>query len=1052
MNVSRETSLSDLLSSMATKLRFDKNTFSGSENISGLTISAASLILLSINRAHRSPVLVIIDPSSLSERLYLSCYNLTPAESTYYPESRSGDMEIPGFNLENERYRTESINFFRQKKPGLVFATSGSANEPTIDKVSDEEPSFELKIGININREKLIETLTSWGYEHSDRTETPKSFSARGGILDIFLPYAASPIRVEFFGNTIESLRIFNPRSQRTIKTLDHIEILPPPVKTTSIQNKISLISYLENNFIIIQLNESSGLLSIQINDNSDSSLNLHCKKINLLNNNVDSSSTPLDYILKTTKPDNVFLFSDNLNDKSIIDKHKLENIYKINNTLESGFYSKDMGLCCLSSSELKNQKPVLNTRWSVNTVSDIPQKEFSSLEDLDWGDYLVHQDFGVGLYHGLETILTQDNINQECIKIEYADRANLYIPVDKFNRVHKMIATGDKEPALSTLNSPKWKRQKQQAKDSAKTVVRELVSLYTSRNIKRGFKYNINNSFMHELKASFPYEETLGQKAAIDAVTTDMENEFPVDRLICGDVGFGKTEVALRAALKAIISGKKVLFLTPTTILADQHYISTKGRLGPLGVRVEMLSRFKTKKEQQEILERMFTGSADLVIGTHRLLSQDVNFPNLGLLIIDEEHRFGVKHKESLRQLRATIDVLTLTATPIPRTLQHSLLGIRDISLISTPPKTRRPIKTFVQYFNWKNIKPVINNELIRGGQVYFLHNDIASIPFILKNLVKLFPNHIVGVAHGKMSAKDLESTVLSFFDGTIDILLCTTIIESGLDVANANTIVINNAQNFGLSQLYQIRGRVGRSYNQAYCYLLLPQGKTIGKNAHKRLKAIEQFTSLGSGYDISLKDLEIRGAGNLFGYKQSGNMAAVGFEMYCKLLQEAVDESTGIGNAIKPTPKISIPIDAMLDNKYVALVQDRLYFYQQLSEANNVDSVDKIEEELLDRFSKLPESAKNLMYITKLRISFTGTSVTSVSIIGSELKLMLSDFLPFSSVQELITAVEEKMTINNFIHHFSPSKNGFKISVNTDNLKHSLRALKIFVELFSK
>jgi len=1052
MNVSRETPLSALLSSIATELSFDKNSLSENGNISGLTVSAASLILLSINRMYGDSFLVVSGSSVLAERLYLSCYNLVPTISAYYPESRSGDMEIPGFNLENERYRTESINFFRQKKPGLVFATQGSSNELTIDNMSEKEPSFELKIGVNIAREKLTETLSGWGYEHSDRTETPKSFSARGGILDIFLPYAASPIRIEFFGNTIESLRIFNPRSQRTIKTIGHIEILSPPGKTTSVNDKISLINYLKNNFTIIKMEENSGLLSFRINENIESDLSLNCKKINLSKDKTHNASAPLDYILKTTKPDNVFLFSDNPNDKTIINKYKLKNINKINNTLESGFYSKNMGLCCLSSSELKSQKPVLSTRWSIDTVSEIPQKEFSSLEDLDWGDYLVHQDFGIGLYRGLETILTQDNINQECIKIEYADRANVYIPVEKFNRVHKMIATGDKEPTLSTLNSPKWKRQKQLAKDSAKAVVQELVSLYTSRNIKRGFKYNINNSFMQELESSFSYEETPGQTAAIDAVTTDMENEFPVDRLICGDVGFGKTEVALRAALKAIISGKKVLFLTPTTILADQHYISTKGRLGPLGVRVEMLSRFKTKKEQQEILERMFTGSADLVIGTHRLLSKDVNFPDLGLLIIDEEHRFGVKHKERLRQLRSTIDVLTLTATPIPRTLQHSLLGIRDISLISTPPKTRRPIKTFVQYFNWKNIKPVINNELMRGGQVYFLHNDIASIPFIFKNLVKLFPIHVVGVAHGKMNTKDLESTVLSFFDGAIDILLCTTIIESGLDVANANTIVINNAQNFGLSQLYQIRGRVGRSYNQAYCYLLLPHGKTIGKNAHKRLKAIEQFTSLGSGYDISLKDLEIRGAGNLFGYKQSGNMAAVGFEMYCKLLQEAVDESTGSANAIKPPPKISIPIDAMLDNKYVALVQDRLYFYQQLSEVNNAKAIDKIEEELLDRFGKLPESAKNLMYITKLRTSFTGTSVISVSVIGSELKILLSDFLPFSLVQELIATVEEKMVINNFNHHFSQSATGFKISVNADNLKHSLKALELFVGLFSK
>ena len=1052
MNVSRETSLSSLLTRIANDLNINKDILNTNRTFSGLSHSAASLILLSINSSLGGPALVIFNTDALAEKIYLACYNLISDKLAYFPQTTPNEMSISGFNLENERYRSEAFNLFRNNTPGLVFASSASANELSIDEATREEKSFFLKVNEDPNRQDLLNALNDWGYEQTDHTETPKTFSTRGGILDIFLLYAANPTRIEFFGNTIDSIRIFNPRSQRTIKNINHIEILPPPSKNNSIPDKISLIKFLGNTFNLIQLYENSGFLSIHFNKDHGNDINLNCKNINISERRAPSNNVSLASILTKTKPNSVFLFSDSLNSKTLLKKYNLENFSTIHGIFEKSFYSKEMNLCCLSLSDLNRQKPVLRSRWTVDSFAEIPQKEFSSLEDLDWGDYLVHQDFGIGLYRGLDTIVTQDSVNQECIKIEYADNANVYVPVDKFNRIHRMIITGEKEPTLSTLNRPKWNRQKQTAKDSAKTIVKDLVNLYSSRNRKRRFKYNNNNGFMRELETSFPYEETPGQKSAIEAVESDMEKEFPVDRLICGDVGFGKTEVALRAALKAIVSGKKVLFLTPTTILADQHFISTTGRLGPLGVQVELLSRFKTKKQQQEVLEKMLTGKVDLVIGTHRLLSQDVNFPDLGLLIIDEEHRFGVKHKERLRHLRDTVDVLTLTATPIPRTLQQSLLGIRDISRISTPPKTRRPIKTFVQYFNWNNINSIINNELMRGGQIYFLHNDILSIPFIYKKLIELFPNHLTGVAHGRMNSKDLERTVLSFFAGDIDILLCTTIIESGLDVANANTIIINNAQNFGLSQLYQIRGRVGRSYRQAYCYLLLPRGKTIGESAHKRLKAIEHFTSLGSSYDISLKDLEIRGAGNLFGYKQSGNIAAVGFEMYCKLLQEAVDESLGKNDELFQPPKISIPLNSILDGSYVSLVQDRLYFYQQLSNASNVDAVNNIEDELLDRFGKLPESAKNLIYVTRLRVRLTETAITYVSVIGFDLKVKLADFSPFSSVQELLYTIEEKMSLNNFNYLFAPSKVGFTISVKADNLNHSLKALELFVELFSK
>ncbi|NHZ84574.1 MAG: DEAD/DEAH box helicase [Planctomycetia bacterium] len=1051
MNVSRETSLSYLLSGMATNLNIDENVSNLNTIVSGLTHSAASLLLLSINHVYSKPFLVVLENSLLAEKLYLTCYNLVPDKTAFFPESPSKNMDLPGFNLENDRYRSEAVNFFRKNKSSFVFTSSTAADELSIDKLAKEDASFVLKVNEAPDRHLLLNTLNRWGYEQTDHTETPKTFSVRGGILDIFLPYATNPTRIEFFGNTIESIRVFNPRSQRTIKNINRIEILSPPNKNISAPNKISLLNYVGKAFNVVYLYDESGLLSLRLNKNCENDINLNCKNIKLSDEDISDNNISLESVLNITTPNNIFLFADNINSKSILDKHGRENFMVIQNTLETSFYSKKMNLCCLSLSELNNQKPVHNTRWTVDSVAEIPQKEFSSLKDLDWGDYLVHQDFGIGLYRGLKTLLTHDKVNQECIKIEYADNANIYVPIDKFNRVHRMLVTGDKEPTLSTLNGPKWTRQKQMAKESAKVVVQDLMNLYTSRNKERGFKYSNNNGLMQALAASFPYEETLGQKFAIESVISDMEKEFPVDRLICGDVGFGKTEVALRAILKAIISDKKVLFLTPTTILADQHFITTRGRLEPLGVNVDLLSRFKTKKQQQEILVKMLTGNTDLVVGTHRLLSQDVNFPDLGLLIIDEEHRFGVKHKEKLRRLRSSIDVLTLTATPIPRTLQQSLLGIRDISRISTPPKTRRPIKTFVQYFNWDNIKKVVNNELLRNGQIYFLHNDISSIPFILKKLIEFFPNHVTGVAHGKMKTRDLESTVLSFFAGNIDILLCTTIIESGLDVSNANTIIINNAQNFGLSQLYQIRGRVGRSNRQAYCYLLLPHRKTIGKSAHKRLKAIEHFTSLGSGYDISLKDLEIRGAGNLFGYKQSGNIAAVGFEMYCKLLQEAVDESIG-NTPAQLVPKISMPLNAMLDSSYVSLVQDRLYFYQQLSEARDIDSVNRVEAELLDRFGRLPESAKNIMHITKLRVRLTGTAVTYVSIIGSDLTIRLTDFSPFQSAQELFKAVGEKLTIYNFNYQFAPSNDSFSISIKAKDLNHSLKALELLVTLFSK
>lgn len=1046
MNVSRETTLPKVLDRFCRSLNFTEDTLYDNISFTGLTRPALGLFILSLYKSVNKTLFLIYDENQTAERLYTDCLNLSPKYVCFFPDSSPNQIDIEGFNLENERYRSEVVNLLRSSKSGIVFTSKDAAKALTIDHEKNVEAGIQIKTGLKIGYQKLVNKLMQWGYEATDHTETPKTFSTRGGILDVFLLYSAHPIRIEFFGDEVESIRIFNPSSQRTIKNIDFVEILPPPIVSGAENNKISLLDLFGDH--PVHVSEQDGLYNVLIGQ-GEKTVDLNCKNISFDGTIGNSDQITLEEAYSGVGNGNTFIFSGNREPKEV-EIHNIEKHYTVKLPLSTCFYSSYVGIFSLSLSELNHQTPVFNSRWTIEDISDIPQKDFSSLDTLSWGDYLVHQDFGVGLYRGLERIKTHDGVEQEFIKIEYADHANIYVPVEKFNRVHKMIKTGNNEPTMSTLNSPKWGKQKQTAKNSAKEVAHDLIKLYTSRNRERGFKYDSNNNFMRELQLSFPYDETPGQITAIGDVISDMESLHSVDRLICGDVGFGKTEVALRAALKSIISGKKVLFLTPTTILADQHYISTKARLDPLGVKVELLSRFKTKKQQREILEKMLTGSTDLVIGTHRLLSQDVNFPDLGLLIVDEEHRFGVRHKEKLRQLRTTVDVITLTATPIPRTLQQSLLGIRDISHINTPPKTRRPIKTFVQYIDWNNIKNIIAVELSRGGQVYFLHNNIASIPFILKKLINLFPDCTIGVAHGKLDTRKLERTVLAFFDGKINILLCTTIIESGLDVANANTIIINNAQNFGLSQLYQIRGRVGRSYQQAYCYLLLPKGKTIGADARKRLKAIEQYTSLGSGYEISMKDLEIRGAGNLFGYKQSGHIAKVGFEMYCKLLQEAVDETIG-NTAKKQPPKISVSINALLEDSYIELVQDRLYFYQQLSEATSIDKIDNIEEELKDRFGRLPEAAQNLLKISKLRIKLTGTAIDSVSVIGSELKIYLSDYSPYKSIDVLITNVSSKLELNNLVYHFAPKKDVLAITVSTDSIDKAIKSIDLFVELFS-
>jgi transcription-repair coupling factor len=1053
MTVSRETitlSFPDFLERFARAL--ERNGTPDSSGLQGLSLPCLTFYLLSRKAAASRTLVVIADDTHTAEDLYRAGYNLADDVHTF-PERTDPDQDVPGFNQEVERYQSAALSLLEAGKPGLIITTRPALATPVTDPGSLPFPGCTLRVGETFDRQRLIAGLNSWGYEPVDRTTHPKTFSVRGGIVDVFLLYSRYPLRLEFFGNTVDSIRTFNPISQRTVKEIPQVELLPPPITETNGNHQIPLRQLLDelNPFYHVRRNgDTYSVLCSDTESNPVTPTDLNCRGWDFQGLDRQQRLDAVATVLQRFPADRVYIFVENVDQRKFLPASLRDRGTLVEGILERGFYSEKLQICCLSASEVLRQVPADRHRWSLDALPYQPQRTLTAIDDLEWGDYLVHQDYGIGLYRGLETVAPKGN-QQECIKIEYADGGVVYVPVDKFHRVHKLISTGDGTPKISTLGTGRWDQQKRRVKNAARTIVRDIVNLYNARNRPRGFRYEPNEELYDALVASFPYDETPDQARAIQDVLRDMERDRPMERLICGDVGFGKTEVALRAIIKAVVSGKKVLFLTPTTILADQHYISATTRLEPLGVRVELLSRFRTKAQQQAILERMAAGTVDVVIGTHRLLSEDVRFPGLGLLIIDEEHRFGVRHKEKLKALKTEVDVLTLTATPIPRTLQQALLGLRDISKIDTPPKTRKPIQTFIKYFDWSLVQRVIEQELRRGGQVYFLHNDIHSMPFYLEQLRRRLPGRAVAMAHGRMRSKQLEEIVLAFFHGDIDVLVCTTIIESGLDVTNANTILINRAYQFGLAQMYQIRGRVGRGHRQAYCYLLLPRGRRLEKEAYLRLKTIEQYTSLGSGYDIALKDLEIRGAGSLFGYQQSGHIAAVGFEMYCRLLQEAVDEITG-KPAPETAPRVTVAAQALLDNRYVPLVQDRLYFYQRLSAATDVNDVDDIREELRDRFGPLPPAADHLITAARHRVALTGSAVAELHIARDSVNVTLRDARPYPTVTDLMKALDQRLVSTVGKYRFVASKNGrLTLTVPVARLEQAFQTASALTELFS-
>ena len=1017
--VSRETVLDEYGACSVFPNKLFKD-FAKGASLNQLTADAAALFLcLAINQS-KSNIFLSFKNEKEAYSFYLLAASLSSDQFLFYPTPDLSE-KVPGFNIESERYREEALIKLSESNQFYVcVAAHASLKEKNVPiGASSGLSSMSVGPGDTIDRDDVINRLYSWGFKKTDTVAEPKDFAWRGDILDIFPIYFRRPVRVVFDFDKIENVFIFDPSTQLTTKKIIKLNIKGFS-SVVPVDDYINIINHVGSSTVVDFVHHGGW---VDLNQGSDGDVkNVGCLPIRfksrLLTKRISQIKSDVAGAL-----DNLYIVG-NESEKGLLGDG-FKGATWISGNIQKGFLSPALKIGVLSSSDLLNEKRSVQ-KWAPASSKHHRSLTLSDISSLSVGDYVVHRLFGVGVFLGL-TIQNGSAGTRESIEIKYANNARVFVSIEKMDQVHRYVGSKE-DPAVSSLGSKKWLSDVSKTRKSVRLVAKELIELYANKKKKRPFQYSPENDLDGALSRSLPFVETLDQKRAINEVLDDMDKETPVDRLICGDVGFGKTEVALRAIMKSVLSKKQSVFLCPTTILADQHFITCTERLGPLGIKIGLLSRFKTKKEQLKTLSLLQKKEIDVLIGTHRILSQDVVIPELGILVVDEEHRFGVSHKEKIRSMKQQVDVITLSATPIPRTLQQSLVGIRNVSLIQTPPKSRKPIETTVRYFDWGAICIYIERELSRGGQVYFLHNRVDDLSFFTHKLQDAFPRVVVENIHGQMSSKELESKILSFFNGGIDILACTTIIESGLDVTNANCIIVNDAQNFGLSQLYQIRGRVGRGQSQAHCLLLVPR-KQLEQRAHRRLKTLEQYTSLGSGYDISMKDLEIRGAGSLFGYKQSGHISSVGFEMYCDLLKSEVDLVMENSGDIR-FPNIVFSEDALINESYIENPAQRLEFYNHFSRAKTTDDILKIKHELSDRFGSIPIETKNLLFISRARVLFKNTAVSKLSINEGGVVLVLDDIGSYLSLDKLFSALDSFSRVENVSHAFGKTKSG-KLSV---------------------
>jgi transcription-repair coupling factor (superfamily II helicase) len=1040
-------------------------------SISGLAGSGKALLLGYLKKNLDSPFLVITSKPEEVLKIYDDLVSFLGQEKTrLFPawEILPYEMKIPDSEIIGRRL--ETLYDLTLKENVIAVATVRSCLEKTVLPGDLKKKTISLKVGETRDIEYLSRQLLDLGFKRFPQVEGVGAYSVRGGIVDVFPHSYSDPIRIEFFGDQIESIRKFAVLDQRSIQKIDSALILPKrevltsdekleeclsklkPKQAENLREKIkfyeevpglewlaslfklpqaTILDYLSPDSILF-LDEPSliqnewDLIQTETErlfgeaekreeavpepkvlfDDQEAFLNqIHQYQVienlslgekkesmNLGMMEPEGFGGSLDLLRGAirnykTQGQKIYVFCDNPGQKDRLSElldHEREKVNLEVGLLNSGFSFPEIGLVTLTDHQIFSRYFRRRRKRRFNEGIAL-----SSYSALSFGDFVVHIDFGIGKYAGLESLLV-DQKKRECLKLFYQGGDKLYVPIEEFNRVHRFVGKAG-APSLSKLGGTSWEKLKRRTKKTIQDMAQELIELYAERKAKLGFAFSPDSPWQKELEASFIYEETPDQLLAIDAIKQDMQKEIPADRLICGDVGYGKTEVAIRAAFKCVMDGKQVAVLVPTTILAFQHFTTFTERLREYPVRIEMLSRFKSKKEQKEIVKNLKEGKVDVVIGTHRLLSNDIKFKDLGLVIIDEEQRFGVTHKEKLKKLRRLVDVLTLTATPIPRTLQLSLFGARDMSIINTPPKDRLPIHTEIVEFDKELIAEAILREVDRGGQVYFVHNRVQTIEAMYRFLINLVPETRIAIAHGQMDERLLEKVMLEFLDHQYDCLLVTSIIESGIDIPTVNTIIINRADKFGLAQLYQLRGRVGRSGTKAYAHLLIPKVKMLSPTARKRLKALEQFTQLGSGFHLALRDLEIRGAGNLLGPQQHGFIEEVGFDLYCRLLDEAVRELKGEKIERLKEVKMEFDLDIYIPESYIPESQQRVDIYRKLSEASSVEEVDMIKAELLDRFGKPKKEVKDLLEFTCAKIT---ASIKGISRLSLKKDILMLEF----------------------------------------------------------
>ncbi len=999
-------------------------------HLNGIIGSAKTILLANLFQKSAKNFTVLLNDREEAAYFYDDLNNLGLSESTlFFPSSFKRSIQYGQTEQENIVQRTEVLNKISlNKKPYLVVSYPEAIVETVISQAGLKKNTLWISKGDKISTDFINEFLYEYGFERVDFVYEPGQFSVRGSIVDVFSFSNEDPYRLDFFGDEVESIRSFNIDNQISKDHLENIAIVP------NIQNKkiegarISFARFMQpgniwfgnnlnqffdyvseicRNTILARADEANikesivpgQVLKSEIGTDTvfdlgndltfepagefiflNSKQPVLNKNFDLLGENLtDFSNKGYEIFILSNQEKQIERLQSIFHDTNVSVKFK-----PVNFILHEGFIDHDLKICCYTDHQIfeRYHRFKLKTRKAEREA--ISLKELNLLHQ---GDYVVHIDHGIGKFAGL--VKTEANGKmQEAIRLVYKDNDSLLVSIHSLHRISKFKGKDGAEPNINKLGTGAWQKLKSRTKAKVKDIAKELIALYARRRSEEGFAFSPDTYMQAELEASFIYEDTPDQEKATTAVKLDMEKTIPMDRLVCGDVGFGKTEVAIRAAFKAVADSKQVAILVPTTILALQHFKTFSERLENFPARIEYVSRLKSTSEIKETLKELSNGKVDIIIGTHRLVSNDVKFKNLGLLIIDEEQKFGVSVKEKLKQFKVNVDTLTLTATPIPRTLQFSLMGARDLSVIQTPPPNRYPITTEVHGFNEQLIREAITYELGRYGQVFFIHNRVQNIYEVEATLKRIVPGIKTGVGHGQMDGPKLEKVMLNFINGNFDVLIATTIIESGLDIPNANTIIINHAENFGLSDLHQLRGRVGRSNKKAFCYLITPPLSTVNAEARRRLKAIEEFSDLGSGFSIAMQDLDIRGAGNMLGAEQSGFIADIGFDTYHRILNEAVQElkqeefqgifDDGLDN--KQTQaflklnyvndcQIDTDLELLFPDDYIKGTSERMLLYRELDNIENEEQLKLFKSGLIDRFGKMPRESSELLEVVRLR-----------------------------------------------------------------------------------